>query len=145
MIYLTISIHLLNRESSFNMTKGDEDIESRTLKFQQPPLLAVQFFQEPPTPLLLVLKHTNFRSPGPKFFTESPFRVSKIFQSSPSISSSPSLVILIKMNFPLVHISPFLEHFRCSLCKKFSLSVILGAIQFSLYAPHLSVPLSWVT
>ena len=37
------------RESSFNMTRGgDEDIETRSLKFQQPPSLAVQFFRSPP-------------------------------------------------------------------------------------------------
>ena len=50
------------RESSFNMTReGDEeDIETRSLKFEQPPSLAVQFFRSP-----LLGSRKNFRAPRP--------------------------------------------------------------------------------
>ena len=84
------------RESSFNMTRVNEDIETPSLKFQQPPLpppLAVQFFRSPLL-LLLVLKYTIFGAPptpppSPTIFSEPPFQVSKKFRSTPSISSPP--------------------------------------------------------
>ena len=83
--------YLLSWESLFNMTRGGggKDSETRSLKFQQPPSLAVQFFRSP-TPFLLDLKYTNFRShpPSPKIHSELPSQVSKNFRT-PSISSSP--------------------------------------------------------
>ena len=52
------------RESLFNMTRGGggggEDIETRSLKFWQPPSLAVQFFRSP-----LLGSQKNFRAPPP--------------------------------------------------------------------------------
>ena len=52
-IYLFIPLKV--RESSINMTRGDEDIETRSLKFYQPPLASSSVFLGAP-PLLLVLK-----------------------------------------------------------------------------------------
>ena len=80
------------------MTGEDEDIETRTLKFQQPPLASGSIFQEPP--LLLVLKYTNFWSPPsqPNNFFRAPISVVYIFSEfSPSISSS-ALVILNELS-----------------------------------------------
>ena len=73
---------------------GDEDIETRSLKFQQPLSLAVQFLGAPH--LLLVLKYTDFRSP-PLIFSGNPFRVSKIFRVSPQYLH-PALVILNELS-----------------------------------------------
>ena len=76
---------------------GDEDVETRSLKFQQPLSLAVQFLGAPH--LLLVLKYTNFRSlPSPPLiFSENPFRVSKIFRVPPQYLH-PALVILNELS-----------------------------------------------
>ena len=73
---------------------GDEDIETRSLKFQQPLSLAVQFLGAPH--LLLVLKYTNFRS-LPLIFSENPFRVSEIFRVLPQYLH-PALVILNELS-----------------------------------------------
>ena len=40
-------------ESLCNMTRGDEDFETQSLKFLQPPSLAVQFFRSPSPPLVV--------------------------------------------------------------------------------------------
>ena len=69
-----INANLLGKVNLIWQGEGDEDIETRSLKFQQPPSLAVQFFRSPP-PLLLVLKYTNFRSP--------PFGCLNIFGAPP--------------------------------------------------------------
>ena len=55
------------RESLFNMTRGDEDIETRRLKFQQPPSLAVQFFRTP-SPSPVGFEVYQFPEPLPNFF-----------------------------------------------------------------------------
>ena len=57
------------RESSFNMTRGGggEDIETRRLKFQQPPSLAVQFFRTP-SPSPVGFEVYQFPEPLPNFF-----------------------------------------------------------------------------
>ena len=55
------------RESLFNMTRGDEDIETRRLKFQQPPSLAVQFFRTLP-PFPIGFEVYKFSEPLPNFF-----------------------------------------------------------------------------
>ena len=77
---------------------GDEDIETRRLKFQQPPSLAVQFFRTlPPSPIGFEVY--KFSQPPPNFFQSPPFACLKIFgpPPPPSISSSP-LVILNELS-----------------------------------------------
>ena len=70
---------------------GDEDIETWSLKFKQPPLL------------LLVLKYTNFWHPllAQQFFQSPPFQCLKIFlEVPPSVSSNPPSPYHIKWTFP---------------------------------------------
>ena len=76
------------------MTRGDEDTETRSLKFQQPPSLAVQFFKSP-SPLLLVLKYSDFRSPppSPTIFQIPLFGCLQIFGAPLNIVIPASLVI----------------------------------------------------
>ena len=71
---------------------GDEDIETQSLKFLQPPWLVVQFFRSPPPPV----GFEGYR------FSELPLLAQHFFQSppfgsAPSISSSPLVILL---NFP---------------------------------------------
>ena len=61
---------------------GDEDIETRRLKFQQPPSLAVQFFRTlPPSPIGFEVD--KFSEPLPNFFQSPPFGCVKIFGAPP--------------------------------------------------------------
>ena len=62
------------------------------------PLTSSSIFQEP-SPILLVLKYTDFRNPllAQQFFQSPPFPVSKNFWSPSSISSFP-LVILNELS-----------------------------------------------
>ena len=64
-----INIFLV-KESSLNMTRwGDEDIETRSLKFQQPLSLAVQFLGAPPPPAVGFEVYKFSESPS-NFFRE---------------------------------------------------------------------------
>ena len=76
--------------------RGDEDIETRRLKFQQPPSLAFQFFRTlSPSPI--VFQVYRFSEPLPNFFQSPPFGCLKVFGAPPSISSS-LLVILTELS-----------------------------------------------
>ena len=79
------------RESSFNMTRGgDEDIETRSLEFQQPPSIAVQFFRSPPPPPSCRFWSIQIFG-APLIFSEPPF------QSPPQYLHHPRH---IKWTFP---------------------------------------------
>ena len=110
------------------MTRGDEEIETRSLKFQQPASLPVQFFRAPPLPVgFEVYKFSEPPSQLNNFF-RAPLLGVSTFSEPPSISSSPppTLVILnelsLECSLPLYFYSALLFVAHCNLLHHIDMS-----------------------